>query len=539
MSSWVDLAVIAAYLVGTTLFGCSFYFRKGSEDARTFMAGSGRIPGWVLALSIFATYVSSISFLALPAKAYLSNWNVLVLSFSIPIAAGIAAVWFVPFYRRMTSVSAYSFLEERFGFWARAYASGCFLVMQSVRSGMILFLLALLLKSLLGFPIASVILVVGVSTMIYSMLGGLQAVVWTDAVQAVVLIGGALLCLAVLGCTLPDGFAAGLRTAFDAGKFSHGSFSLTDWGSETFWVTFVYGVFLNLQNFGIDQSYTQRYVAAKSEREAVRSMFSGAMLYVPVSFVFVAIGTLLWVWVKGHPGVVPDEVLAKSDAVFPWFIVNRLPTGVTGLLVAAIIAAAMSTISATLNSGATVLLEDYRKRFARGPVAPLSQIRFLRGATVALGCFSIGVALAVMNVTSVMTTWWALQSVLSGGMLGLFLLGAFSRRTGRTQAAIATVLGIAVVLWIVFGQSLTFGHQRIHLNLAIVLGTTALVMYGGLLGRIGKTAAKGAPRRFGFPSDCNQATKLTGTCTRESGGDCDAARIAGGVGFVVYSRCKK
>ena len=481
MKSWIDLAVIAVYLVGTTLFGCSFFFRKGSEDAKTFMAGGGRIPGWVLALSIFATYVSSISFLALPAKAYLTNWNVLVLSFSIPIAAGVAAVWFVPFYRRMASVSAYSFLEDRFGFWSRAYASGCFLVMQSVRSGMILFLLALLLKSLLGFSIPCVVLVVGLSTMVYSMLGGLQAVVWTDAVQALVLIGGAALCLVVLGCTLPDGLAAGLKTAFDAGKFAHGSFSLTEWGSETFWVTFIYGVFLNLQNFGIDQSYTQRYVAAKSEREAVRSMFSGAMLYVPVSLVFVAIGTLLWVWVQGHPGVVPADVLAKSDAVFPWFIVNRLPTGVTGLLVAAIIAAAMSTVSATMNSGATVLLEDYRKRFAKTPVSPAAQIRFLRGATIALGCFAIGVALAVMNVTSVLTTWWAVQSVLSGGMLGLFLLGAFSLRTRKAQAVAATVAGMAVVIWIVFGQRLTCGSVVIHVNLSIVLGTLAFVVLGTLL----------------------------------------------------------
>jgi len=467
--------------VGVTVFGCSFYFRKDSGDARNFMAGCGKIPGWVLALSIFATYVSSISFLALPAKAYLSNWNVLVLSFSIPIAAGIAAIWFVPFYRKFTSVSAYSFLEERFGFWSRAYASSCFLLMQSVRSGMILFLLALLLKSLLGFSIPMVILVVGISTVVYSMLGGLQAVVWTDAVQAILLIGGALVCLVVLGATLPDGFVSGLKTAFDAGKFSHGSFSVTNWSSETFWVTFVYGVFLNLQNFGIDQSYTQRYVAAKSDREAVRSMFSGAMLYLPVSMIFVAIGTLLWVWVQVHPGVVPADVLAKSDAVFPWFIVNQLPVGVTGLLVAAIIAAAMSTVSATLNSGATVLLEDYRKRFAKAEVPQAAQMRFLRGSTVVIGLFAMGVALAVMNVTSVLTTWWAVQSVFSGGMLGLFLLGAFARRTGKVQAMVATGLGVLVVLWIVFGQTLTCGHQIVHMNLAMVLGTITLVFMGALL----------------------------------------------------------
>lgn len=475
MTSWVDLAIIAAYLIGTTLFGCSFYFRRGSSEVSTFVAGGRRIPGWALALSIFATYVSSISFLALPAKAYLTNWNVLVLSFSIPLAASVAAVWFVPFYRRVQSASAYSFLEERFGFWARAYASGCFLVMQSVRSGMILFLLALLLKTLLGFSVPTVICVVGFATMAYSMMGGLVAVVWTDAVQAILLIGGALVCLVVLGWTQPDGFAAALSSAASSGKLSLGGFSFADWGGETFWVTLFYGIFLNLQNFGIDQSYTQRFVAARTDREAVRSMFSGAMLYVPVSLVFVAIGTLLWSWVQGHPGVVPPEVLSKSDAVFPWFIVHRLPAGVSGLLVAAIVAAAMSTVSSTLNSGATVLLEDYYRRFSKSAGEGGREIVFLRLSTVVLGFASVGVALAVMNVTSVLTAWWALQSVLSGGMLGLFLLGAFVPRVRAKAAAVATVVGILMVLWLTFGQSVP---PVLHLNLAMVVGTIVLVLVG-------------------------------------------------------------
>jgi SSS family solute:Na+ symporter len=246
-------------------------------------------------------------------------------------------------------------------------------------------------------------------------------------------------------------------------------------------VTFFYGVFLNLQNFGIDQSYTQRYVAAKTDKEAIRSMFSGAMLYVPVSLVFVSIGTMLWAWVEGHPGTVPAEVLAKSDAVFPWFIVHRLPVGVSGFLVAAILAAAMSTISTTLNSGATVLLEDYRKRFSKSEVVPAAQIRFLRLATVGLGVFSIIVALCVMSVTSVLTTWWALQSVLSGGMLGLFLLGAFAKRTRPAQAAIATAVGVLAVAWIVFGPKLLALPQLLHVNLAMVVGTVALVLTGFVL----------------------------------------------------------
>ena len=474
----IDIAVIVAYFVGITLFGCSFYWRKGANDSREFMEGGGRIPGWALALSIFATYVSSISFLALPAKAYLTNFNAFVLSLSIPLSGGIAAWLFVPYYRKVTSASAYADLERRFGPWARLYASGCFLVMQSVRSGMILFLLALLLKTMFGLSFATCILVTGVTTIVYSMLGGIKAVVWTDAIQSVILIAGTVVVAVILCCTLPQGLGSGLSQAWDAGKLSLGSFSLKEWGAETFWVTFLYGIFLNLQNFGIDQSYTQRYRAAKSTGAAIRSMFSGAMLYVPVSFGFMLIGTLLWIWSAQHPGAVPSEVAARSDAVFPWFIVHRLPVGVSGLLVAAIIAAAMSTISGTLNSGATVLLEDYLKRFSKSDPTERSKVLFLRLATVGLGLFSICVALAVVNVQSVLTTWWALQSVLSGGMLGLFLLGFFSRRTTSAQAVVATLLGICTVFWITFAPKVFGIPPVLHVNLAIVLGTTVLVLSG-------------------------------------------------------------
>ena len=486
----VDIAVVAAYFIGITLFGCSFYWRRGAGDSREFMEGGGRIPGWALALSIFATYVSSISFLALPAKAYLTNFNAFVLSLSIPVSGGIAAWLFVPYYRKVTSASAYADLERRFGPWARLYASGCFLVMQSVRSGMILFLLAILLKTIFGLSFATCILVTGVTTVVYSMLGGIKAVVWTDAIQSVILIVGTVVVAVILCCTLPKGIGNGLSQAWEAGKFSLGSFSLKEWGAETFWVTFLYGVFLNLQNFGIDQSYTQRYRAAKSTGAAVTSMFSGAMLYVPVSFGFMLIGVLLWVWSAQHPGAIPSEVAARSDAVFPWFIVHRLPVGVSGLLVAAIIAAAMSTISGTLNSGATVLLEDYRKRFAKSVPSDRSNVRFLRLATVGLGAFAICVALAVVNVQSVLTTWWALQSALSGGMLGLFLLGFFARRTTSAQAFVATVLGILTVVWITFAPRGLSVPPALHVNLAIVLGTTVLVFVGLVCGAFSRRKEK-------------------------------------------------
>ena len=480
-TSTLDLVIIAVYLVGITLFGCSFYFRKGGKDARTFTTGGGHIPGWAIALSIFATQVSSISFLALPAKAFLSNWNCFVLTLTIPIAAFVAARWFVPFYRRSTSVSAYAFLEERFGPWARIYASLCFLVMQTARSGVILFLLALTLKSALGFSCFWIIVVTGIVTMLYAMLGGFKAVIWADAIQSLILLLGTAAVIVSLCCNIPGGLGHGFRMAWDAGKFSLGSFSLNEWGAETFWVSFLYGVCINLQNYGIDQSFTQRYIAAKDDRSAAKSAFSGAMMYIPGTFLFVMVGTLLWMFGATHPGLIPAEVSAQSDAVFPWYIVHWLPHGISGLLVAAIIAAAMSTVAATLNSGSTVLLEDYYKRFFPGKADAGRNIRFLRAMTVLLTVASVCVAVAVMNVSSALTVWWGMQSVLSGGMLGLFLLGAYSKRTTSTQAAVATVLGVLVVVFITFGQSLLHLSPLLHVNLSIALGTLTLFLTGWLL----------------------------------------------------------
>ena len=467
-----DLTILVAYLVGVTLFGCSFYFRKSAKGASGFVAGGGRVPSWAIGLSIFATLVSSISFLALPAKAFATNWNAFVLSLTVPFMALVAAFVFVPLYRNLGSVSAYAFLEKRFGTWARMYGSACFLVMQTVRSGVILYLLAILLNTLFGWSVPAIILVVGLTTCVYSMLGGVLAVIWTDAVQSLVLMAGTLLCIGVLLFTMPDGISAAATRIWSEGKVSLGSFSLSDWSTETFWVTFIYAVFINMQNFGVDQSFTQRYISAKNVRDAFKSVCLGSFLYVPVTLCFVAIGTLLWAYYTGRPDSLPAEIAAVKDSVFPYFIVHSLPVGVTGLLVAAIVAAAMSTVSSTLNSGATVIMEDWYRRYIRRDAPDRSCVAVLRAATVTLGIASVAVAFAVIGVESALSTWWMLQSVLSGGMLGLFLLGCASKRTTSPQAVIATLLGVATVAWVVFFQ------KTFHPNMSIVLGTIALLVSG-------------------------------------------------------------
>lgn len=484
MNNWVDLAIIAAYLVGTTLFGCSFFFRKKSGDGdRDFMTGGGTLPTWAIALSVFATHVSSISFLALPEGAYATNWWGWINSITVPIATFIAAKWFVPFYRRSVSVSAYSFLENRFGTWARIYASACFLVMQSARSGIILLLLAILVNQLLGFSCESIIIVTGIATLAYSMLGGFAAVVWSDAIQSLILILGTLVCVGCLLLFTPD-LAGNAQAAWEAGKISLGSLDLTDWTNGTFWVIFIYSICINLQNFGVDQCYTQRYIAAKDESAAAKSIWGSCSLYVPVTLLFTLIGTLLWMYDNANPGVIPEGT--RAAAVFPWFIVHKLPIGVSGLLVAAIIAAAMSTIAATLNSGSTVLLEDYWKRFAVRRANVRSNLVFLRLMTVLLAVVSVLIALAVIwctKDTTILSTWYVIQGVFSGGMLGLFLIGAFSRRTLPWQAAVATVCGFVALAWTAFGQKWLALPVVLNTNLSIVFATLAIVVVGFTLGR--------------------------------------------------------
>ena len=311
----IDLIIFFVFTGGIVLFGASFYSRKATAD--DFTSAGRNLPGWVVGMSIFSTYVSSISYLGYPGKAYDSNWNAFVFSLSIPVASWVAARWFVPFYRKQTSVSAYSFLEERFGLWARWYASACYLLTQIARIGTIVYLLALPMNLLLGWDIRMVIVLTSIAIIAYSMLGGVKGVIWADAIQGFIMIGGALVCLCILLFAHPGGPVESMRMAWEADKFSLGSFSLTTLGESTFWVCLVYGIFTNLQNYGIDQNYVQRYHAAKSDREARFSALFGGYLFIPVSAVFFLIGTALWSYYHASPELASQLLnLSKATRCF-------------------------------------------------------------------------------------------------------------------------------------------------------------------------------------------------------------------------------
>lgn len=464
----IDIIVFLLFTGGVVAFGCSFFKKKGTSEE--FTSAGRSLPGWVVGMSIFATYVSSISYLGYPGKAFSGDWNAFVFSLSIPIASYFAARYFVPFYRSQDSISAYSFLENRFGPWARIYASSCYLLTQIARTGSILYLLALPMNVLLGWHIQTIIVVTSVAIVLYSMLGGMKAVIWTEAIQGIILIGGALVCMFILLFDMPGGPVQTFSIAMEDGKFSLGSFG-SSLSESTFWVCLIYGIFTNLQNYGIDQSYVQRYHTAKNEKEAKFSALFGGYLFIPVSAVFFMIGTGLYAFYKVHPGILPDGV--RADYVFPFFIVNELPVGLTGLLIASIFAAGMSTIATSVTSSSTIILTDYYQRF-RKHAGNRERMLVLKLSSVGVGVAGILVAFAFMSVQSALDAcWWALASIFSGGMLGLFLLGYISKKARNFDAVLGVVCGVILVCWIVISPF-------VHANLAIVFGTLLIFLVGFL-----------------------------------------------------------
>ena len=501
----IDLVIFLVFTLGVVLFGCSF-FRKGTS-ADEFTSASRSLPGWVVGMSIFATYVSSISYIGYPGKAFAADWNAFVFSLSIPIASYFAARWFVPFYRKSGNVSAYAFLEERFGRWARLYASTCYLLTQVARMGSILYLLAVPMHILMGWNLHVVILCTSLAVIAYSMLGGIRAVIWVDAIQGILLIGGALLCLGVVLFSMPEGPMQAFDVAIHApegNKFSLGAFT-SDLTTSTFWVCLVYGIFINLQNYGIDQNYVQRYHTARSDRDARFSALFGGWLFIPVSAIFFLIGTALYSYYTvtgGGMEALPQEIAVKPDYVFPYFIVSKLPVGVRGLLIASIFAAGMSTVSTSISSGATIVLKDFFEEW--GAKSGKRELFILRLSSCTLCVLGAFIAVAMLSVESIIDAWWTLSSIFSGGMLGLFLLGwltadgspltflvkrAKNPRRRFVAALAGVVCGVLVIAWISLAPRLLPSFEgagggfipHLHEYLAIVLGTTAIFLVGFLL----------------------------------------------------------
>ncbi|MFT3844248.1 MAG: sodium:solute symporter [Lacibacter sp.] len=513
---FIDLAVIACYMLA--MIGIGFYFSRKNKNSDQFTKASGKIPGWAIGLSIYATFLSSNTFLGVPGKAFGSNWNAFVFSISMPLAAWFASKYFVPFYRNTGEISAYTNLEKRFGPWARTYAVVCFLLTQFARMGSIFFGIALSLQALTGFSMQSIMIVMGICIIIYTVLGGMEAVIWTEVAQGVIKTLGALLILFLVIKEIPGGISKITAIATADHKISLGSFK-PDFTQSTFWVILLYGFFINLNNFGMDQNYIQRYHTAKNSKQASKSIWLCVWIYVPASFLFFVIGTALYAFYQSQPGLIDPvklQVAAErlgasatqeqihqlaasfkpsdyGDKVLPFFMVNNIPTGLVGLIVSALLSAAMSTISSNMNASATVFTVDIYQKYFKPEISDKQKLFLLHVSTVVFGLIGLTTGLAMIGAKSLLDIWWELSGIFAGGMLGLFLLGLISKKTKNTEAIIATIAGVIVILWMTFSDRIpaeySFVKSSLHKNLIIVVGTLSIFLVGVLFTKFKKQSS--------------------------------------------------
>lgn len=489
MQFWehVDLWIVGAYMLAMLVV--AWWVSDSANTAEGYTVGNRGMSGWAVGLSVLATFTSSISFLAVPATTYAKNWNANVFALAVPVAAIVAVRWFVPLYRRETQLSAYELLEERFGYWARLFADASYMLMQLVRVAMVLLLVAIATSPMLGLGIVTTLVVLGILVIIYDTLGGIQAVIWTDVWQVLILIVGAGWCLA----TLTFGWPGGVGQFFadiPPGKLSHGAWPDGEYFSlnlalSTFGVVFLYGISENLRNYGTDQNYVQRMLAARSDAAARGSIWLGAVSYVPLSAMFCMIGTALFMNREGMN--LPEGI--RPEQVFPHFIQHGLSKPVAGLVIAAILAAAMSTIDSSLNSTSTVIFADVFRRFRRSAQPRIPEIVTLRATTVTLGLCGTGLAVLLhekyqREAETLLNMWWQYAGTLGAGLFGLFLVAWLLPRCPAWAAATATAVSIPVLVWGTIARDIPVQSAwkalecPLHPNLIGIAGTAVLIAIG-------------------------------------------------------------
>ena len=431
--SVVDYTIIIAVLLITLYFG--FRFSRNQNSTKTYFAANGRVPAWAIGMSLLATLISSVTFLGYPGEGYSSNWILLVQGLMVPIVL-MGTIWFiVPLYRKVIGLSTYEYFEKRFGLFARYYSSIAFVLRQFSGMGTVFFLLAIALTNMTGGNTYAIIAVVGAIIIIVNLMGGIEAVIWLDVFQGFMLFASGILCLTVILFSVDGGATEVLNVASANGRAGFGPYDI-DFTRLTFIVMVINGAFYAIQKYGTDQTVVQRYLTAKTDKAAIRASLMGILLTVPVWTLFMFIGTALFVYYKQQP--LPEGI--RSDAVFPYFIMTKLPTGVIGFILSAMISAAICSLSADLNSLAAVGVEDYYKKLR--PNRPDSE--YLKASKIFIivsGLIAISIGAIYLNAGNegVLGIVFTLYAIFSGGIVGIFLLGLLSSRANRQGINIAIV----------------------------------------------------------------------------------------------------
>jgi len=470
----LNYAVLIVYLLALVAMGL-YFWRRGKTTDDFFKAG-GRIPWWAAGISIFGTQLSALTFMAIPAKTFATDWRYFVGNMTIVMAAPFIVLFYLPFFRRLNVTTSYEYLEKRFNLAALLMGSVMFMIFQFGRIGIVLFLPSLALSVVTGIDVSVCIMAMGLLCIFYTALGGIEAVIWTDVLQVIVLMGGALLCLVLISFQVPGGWNEVNSIAESAGKFRTFDFRL-DMTTATFWVLLFGGFGGNLASYGADQTVVQRYMTTKDETAARRSIWCNAVLCIPASLLFFMIGSALFAFFKTHPGAVNPGV-TNPDAIFPWYIVTQLPAGVAGLLIAGVFAAAMSSLDSSMNSVAAAVTTDFYRRFKRD-ASDRSCLRLARWVTVIIGVLGTAFALAMVqwNIKSLWDQYATVLGLFMGGLAGLFVLAIFTRRPGGA-AAVGALLGSGAV------QYLLKLFYPMHPWAYAATGLVSCVLIGVLIGLI-------------------------------------------------------
>lgn len=463
--TWLDWVVIVVYLASMIGIGLYFYLREKRNSTENFFVGNRTIPFWAAGLSLYAVNTSSISFIAIPAKAFETNWQYLTNNLIAVLGLMFVAVWVVPLLRRLNLMSTFSYLETRFHPGIRMMASALAILMQiGSRMSVILFLPALAIATITGISVVWSILLMGGFTIIYTAMGGMKAVIWTDVVQVIVKMGGAIFAIGFIVWSLDKGFIGFVADAMAEGKTKLFDFSF-DLTKATVWGFIFLVLFEVVLTFPKDQVLMQRVLSTKSDKEAGRSIWAFAAIMIPGGFVFYGIGTALFYYYRANPERM--NPLLPIDATFPLFIAAELPSGVTGLIIAGIFAAAMATLSGIMNSVATLISVDFYERFAKDK-SQKKGVFFAEMMTVVVGLVGIGAALllSTFDVHSLFDVSIELAGLLGGGFAGAYTLGMFTTRANSPGVAIG--IGSAIVITFV-AWTYRLVHPYFYLAISILV----------------------------------------------------------------------
>ncbi len=452
----LDVLVIGVYMAA--LAGIGVYFSRRQTSTEEYFVASRSIPGWAMGLSLLATIITSVTFIAYPGSAYAGNWSLLVPGFMFVATLGIVGFVVVPFFRHVVHMSAYEYFGRRFGSGVRLYASATFAVGHFSKMGFVFYLLSLTLSSMTGWSVNHIILLTAIVTIFYTLLGGVEAVVWSDVVQGFVLWLGILVSIGYLLFLPPQGPRAVFAEAWHAHKMSLGSTALR-FDKPTIIVLVLYGLFFYLQKYTADQTVVQRYLIAKSDRSALRGISLGAALCVPVWAAFMLIGSLLWSFYRLTGEALPKG-LTKADQVFPYFLVTHIPPGLAGLFIAALLGSAMAMLASDMNCLAVVGVEDFY-RLARPRSTDRQRLRAGRILVILSGLAAAAVALQLAHSRgSALALYYAITAIVAGGLAGLFLLAFLFPRATRGGAIAGIVASLLFTVW----ASLTEGGNNVHLG---------------------------------------------------------------------------